>query len=235
MTWIKICGTTNLEDAMVAVEAGADALGFVFYENSPRNVTPEVAREIIEKLPPEIEKVGVLPGASLSQCRDVADRCGFTAVQIYAALSMFAGSNHAIGLGATLKKIYLTFFISDLLDDEPRVNFDVSSIATMPYQENQIQNPFSTVILDSGTANNPGGTGKTFDWKAAVPLAANLRKGVKIVVAGGLNPGNVAEAVAILNPWGVDVVSGVEASPGKKDPEKVRAFISAVRQADKSK
>ena len=95
MTWIKICGTTNLEDALMAVEAGADALGFVFYENSPRNVTPEVVREIVKKLPEKIEKVGVLPGVSFEECMDIARRCGLTGVQFYPSIQTIGDGSRA--------------------------------------------------------------------------------------------------------------------------------------------
>jgi phosphoribosylanthranilate isomerase len=92
----------------------------------------------------------------------------------------------------------------------------------------------NTIVLDSGDLGTPGGTGKTFDWDKAVPIAEEMRRaGVNLVVAGGLTPGNVGEAMGILRPWGVDVVSGVEARPGKKDPEKVRAFVKAVREMDR--
>jgi phosphoribosylanthranilate isomerase len=94
---------------------------------------------------------------------------------------------------------------------------------------------FDTFFLDSGNGQKPGGTGQPFDWRKATPIAEGMRQGgLKLIVAGGLNPGNVAEAIHILKPWGVDVSSGVEARPGKKDPEKVRAFIQAVRNTEKS-
>jgi len=233
MTWIKICGTTNLEDALMAVEAGADALGFVFYEKSPRNVAPEVVREIVKELPEKIEKVGVLPDGSFEEGIDRARQCGLTGVQFYPSIQTIGGSNRASEGGPALKKIYLVFSAADLLGDKPRTIVDFASFGKLPNPRNS--NPFGTVILDSGTSQSPGGTGKVFDWEAAVPLVETIRQTVKVVVAGGLNPENVAEAIRILNPWGVDVVSGVEARPGKKDPEKVRAFIRAVRQADKNK
>jgi phosphoribosylanthranilate isomerase len=233
MTWIKICGTTNLEDALMAVEAGADALGFVFYKKSPRNVQPETVREIVAKLPEKIEKVGVLPDGSFEEGIDIARECGLTGVQFYPSIHTIGDSSRAFGAGHTLKKIYLVFSAADLLGDKPKTIVDFASFGKLPNPRNS--NPFGTVILDSGTSQSPGGTGKVFDWEAAVPLVETMRQTVKIVVAGGLNPANVGEAIRILNPWGVDVVSGVESRPGKKDPEKVRAFISAVRQADKSK
>jgi phosphoribosylanthranilate isomerase len=233
MTWIKICGTTNLEDALIAVDVGADALGFVFYEKSPRNVAPEVVREIVKELPEKIEKVGVLPDGSFEAGMDIARQCGLTGVQVYPSIQTIGDSRWASEGGRTLKKIYLTFSVADLLGDKPRTIVDFASFGKLPNPQNS--NPFGTVILDSGTSQSPGGTGRAFDWNAAAPLVETMRETVKVVVAGGLNPENVAEAIRILNPWGVDVVSGVEASPGKKDPEKVQAFITAVKQADKSK
>ncbi|MGH9530459.1 MAG: phosphoribosylanthranilate isomerase, partial [Terriglobales bacterium] len=117
--------------------------------------------------------------------------------------------------------------------DRPRINVDLASFGKMPAAPGFAdQNPFGTIMLDSGTVQKPGGTGKTFDWQAAVPLVETIRKSVRVVVAGGLNPSNVADAIRILDPWGVDVVSGVEASPGRKDPQKVRAFINAVRRVE---
>jgi len=235
MTWIKICGTTNLEDALTAVEAGADALGFVFYEKSPRNVTPEVVREIVRELPERIEKVGVLPEGSVEECTDIARGCGLTGIQFYPSIHNISGSgsSRASEGGPALKKIYLVFSAAELLGDKPRTIVDFASFGKLPNPQNS--NPFGTVILDSGTSQSPGGTGKAFDWEAAAPLVETIRQTLKVVVAGGLNPENVGEAIRILNPWGVDVVSGVEAKPGKKDPEKVRAFIRAVRRADENK
>ena len=234
MTWIKICGTTNLEDALMSVEAGADALGFVFYENSPRNVAPELVREIVKMLPDNVEKIGVVPEFSPRQFKDIADHCGLTGLQIHAPPSAIPVSNQATGLSVTLKRVYLSFSVADLIGDERRVSVDFSSFAKLPNREMLGQNVFDTIMLDSGTPQRPGGTGKPFDWEKAVPLVETMRKSVKVVVAGGLNPNNVAEAIRILNPWGVDVVSGVEASPGKKDPTKVRAFIAEVRKSEKS-
>jgi phosphoribosylanthranilate isomerase len=96
----------------------------------------------------------------------------------------------------------------------------------------QLLNFFQTIFLDSGTLQQPGGTGVAFDWQKAAPIVERLQRVVRVVIAGGLNPTNVTEAIHILRPWGVDVSSGVESTPGKKDPEKVRAFVSAVRKAE---
>jgi phosphoribosylanthranilate isomerase len=228
MTWIKICGTTNLEDALLAVDAGADALGFVFYEKSPRNITPEVVAKIVAKLPLEIQKVGVFAGTPMLEAARIADICGLTKLQFHVPSSggisrEQSGSWVTVGM-AGVKKVLWVFSAHDLLGDNPRINVNFASF---------VNTPFDTVLLDSSTPQQPGGTGRTFDWEMAAPLVNRMNENVKVVVAGGLTPTNVIEAIRILKPWGVDVVSGVEASPGKKDPRKVRAFIKAVRQSEK--
>jgi phosphoribosylanthranilate isomerase len=238
MTWIKICGTTNLEDALTAVDAGADALGFVFYEKSPRNVDPKVVREIVGKLPPQIEKVGVLPDTPPSSWKEFADQSGLTAIQIYYPFSGPATRDHSSGLHAvssgssSITKIYFAFSALELMGNPPRIKVNFQSFAPRLDAGMSPPNPSNTVVLDSGTPHQPGGTGKPFDWKGAAPLVESISKDVNVVIAGGLNANNVADAIRILRPWGVDVVSGVEASPGKKDPEKVRAFIKAVRRLE---
>ena len=223
MTWIKICGTTNLEDALMAVEAGADALGFVFYDGSPRYVTPEAVREITAKLPEAIEKVGVFVDKPVECMEDVARRSGLTAIQVHCDLS---GTNilPESPRDTRLKK-YLVIPAREFLDSPGKFHLAIS-----PKNPNSEKWP-SAIFLDSGTSQQPGGTGKTFDWQGSMPLVEVIRRsGFAMVVAGGLNSENVVEAIRILNPWGVDVVSGVEASLGKKDPAKVRAFIDEVRK-----
>lgn len=223
MTWVKICGITNLEDAQTAVDAGADALGFVFYEKSPRNIAPEAARKLIEQLPAAPEKIGVFCGDSISKCAEVATKCGLNGIQVH----LFSLGGHSSGSIAEFRavasakpiKIYLAFPISWLI--EGQLDLD-------------LREPFGTIFLDSGNPDRPGGTGQVFDWEKAAPVVQGIRGEVKVVVAGGLTPTNVGKAMRILKPWGVDVASGVEAGPGKKDPEKVRAFISAVREAEQT-
>jgi phosphoribosylanthranilate isomerase len=118
--------------------------------------------------------------------------------------------------------------------EQIQTSTDFTSRRNLPDGVSRPENLFGTFVLDSGDMRAPGGTGKAFDWKKAVPIAEGLRRsGAKLVVAGGLTPQNVVEAMNILKPWGVDVASGVEAHPGKKDPEKVRAFVKAVRDADR--
>ncbi len=216
MTWVKICGTTNLQDALTAVEAGADALGFVFYEKSPRRIDPEAAREIVQKLPPGIERVGVFVDEPLATILETVARAGLTGVQLHGAASRKPEFIQALQAGGSLK----VFLVLSAAEIDGGV--DWSEVGRYGV---------SAIFLDSGTPQVPGGTGKVFDWKTA---ASGIRPDkLRIVVAGGLTARNVADAIRILQPWGVDVASGVEARPGKKDPEKVRAFIGAVRKLKK--
>jgi phosphoribosylanthranilate isomerase len=232
MTWVKICGITNLEDAMLAVEAGADALGFVFYAKSPRNVDPSVVARMSKALPDSVERVGVVVPHSIDDISFVARAAQLTALQLHlslmAPLMMDAPATYDTNTFAPASKIFLALPAAPFIEKKTSPDFAVLRGDHLP------KGIFDTVFLDSGTPSQPGGTGRVFDWKAAAPLVADMREQVNVVLAGGLTPGNVAEGIAALRPWGVDVSSGVEASPGKKDPDKVRAFIRAVREADKA-
>ncbi len=221
MTWVKICGITNLEDARLAAAAGADALGFVFYARSSRRVNARTVSEIIRGLASDLETVGVFVNEKLDTMIDVAKTSGLKAIQWHRTdLSPQRQGAHNEGsmrdycLGNL--KMYLALPARDLT-----------------WQASAFPLPLPAIFLDSGTAKHPGGTGKTFDWSEAAPLVAKISKDVRVVVAGGLNPENVGTAIRLLHPWGVDVSSGVEARRGKKDPAKLRAFIQAVREADK--
>jgi phosphoribosylanthranilate isomerase len=240
MTWVKICGMTNLEDALIAVEAGADAVGFVFYEKSPRNITVEAAREIVKRLPEEVEKIGVfVSGGDLDSMRVLLE-AGLSGTQTYTYFENGErrGAGTALGVSLLPKRArFMRALPMKVFGDEElqKVEFEFSN------RDQNLLEGFSTpeglldtFVLDSGNLRMPGGTGKTFDWQKAIPIAEDIRRGgMKLVVAGGLTPENVVEAMVVLKPWGVDVVSGVEASPGKKDPAKVRAFVKAVRDADR--
>jgi phosphoribosylanthranilate isomerase len=222
MTWIKICGITNLEDALTAVDAGADALGFVFYEKSPRKIDPKTAREIVQKLPVKIEKVGVFVDEPVEQIREIARQVGLTAVQVY--------------MGDGEPKRGQELLLLNENETDPKL------IAVFPADElgqegllltGTAKKTFFALMLDSGSNAMPGGTGKTFEWSKVQGFAQFLSVTVPIIVAGGLTPLNVGEAIGFFQPWGVDVSSGVEAKPRKKDPDKVRGFVQAVRSADK--
>jgi phosphoribosylanthranilate isomerase len=242
MTWVKICGITNLEDALAAVEAGADALGFVFYEKSPRNVSQETVGAIVAQLPVKIEKVGVFVGNSPEKFLDIVHGSGLTGSQHYFDLNA-RSSDGATAYGAGCFppgfKSYLAVPAEWLIESKDSANHFIPSLAraaeTMRSRPESDSFPafFQTIFLDSGNLQRPGGTGTAFNWQKAAPIVEQMKQVVDIVIAGGLNPTNVSEAIRILQPWGVDVSSGVESKPGKKDPEKVRAFIAAVRQAEK--
>jgi phosphoribosylanthranilate isomerase len=244
MTWIKICGTTNLEDALTAVEAGADAIGFVFAERSPRKIDMDTAREIVAKLPEGVEKIGVFVSSDLLDPLEVTFRAGLTGLQSYPLVGDGAQGSlfKAVMVSSLPRRPRFLLALPMNLQGENRDQIqgresDLSDCGkTLAEFASHSQGLLDTFVLDSGDLRQPGGTGKTFDWKKAVPIAKAMQQaGVKLVVAGGLNPENVGEAIGILKPWGVDVASGVEARPGKKDPEKVRAFVKAVREADKKK
>jgi phosphoribosylanthranilate isomerase len=209
---------TNLDDVLVAVEAGADAVGFVFYEKSPRCVSVEAVREIVPKLPKEVEKVGVFVNEGDDTLCELAERAGLTAIQMH--------GDHEDPLVADLVKARRP---------ELKVLAAISMVHESPDGWAMRWRPdvVHAFLVDSGGGSKPGGTGKTFDWSKSGPILENIKARGNVVAAGGLTPDNVCTALDILKPWGVDVVSGVEASPGKKDPEKVRAFVRAVRAADK--
>ena len=217
MTWIKICGMTNLEDALVAVDAGADAVGFVFYEKSSRNVDVETAREIVKELPERVDRIGVFVNESPERVSVVADAVGLTAVQ-------FHGDEHQS------PKTYVVNRNAFFCLPAAEIVRDLKAGALITFHD--FPN-LAGVMLDSGTREQRGGTGKTFAWGEAYGFVRTAGTLHPVVIAGGLTPENVGWAVEFLKPWGVDVVSGVEARPGKKDPEKVRAFVKAVRMADR--
>jgi phosphoribosylanthranilate isomerase len=243
MTWVKICGTTNLDDALTAVEAGADALGFVFYEKSPRNVAPETVREIVRHMPVHIEKVGVFVGNKPKNLPQLATDVGLTGSQLHFGPHLGSvNETTAYGLGGFPPgfKSYSSMPAEWFIQSEDRASRFIASVAQAAEAirshsaGGQLMDFLQTIFLDSGSLQQPGGTGVVFDWQKAAPIVERMQQVARIVIAGGLNPTNVTEAIQILKPWGVDVSSGVEARPGKKDPEKVRAFVAAVRQTERT-
>jgi len=242
MTWVKICGITNLEDAQTAVEAGADALGFVFYEKSPRNVMPETVRSIVREIPAHVEKIGVFVGNNPENFLQLVHGLGLTGSQVHLGPHVRrVNQTTAYGAGCFPPgfKSYMSLPAEWFIESEESANKFVSSAAEAALVirsrpgADKLPEFFQTIFLDSSSLDQPGGTGVTFDWQKAAPIVKRMKQVVKVVVAGGLNPANVTEAIHILQPWGVDVSSGVEAKPGKKDAEKVRAFVTAVRQAER--
>ena len=212
--WIKICGNTSAEDALLAAEAGADAVGFVFAP-SPRQVTVERVAAIVPHLPRKIEKIGVFVDASFEEIATAVQACSLTGVQLHCDARLEVPARLRQQFGPDLRILRVVHFESGAPDR-------VRAIAS--------DHEVDAVLVDSRTATAVGGTGVTFDWESA---RRDLFKGpsaqVKLIAAGGLRPTNVADAIRILRPWGVDVASGVEASPGRKDPEKVRQFVTNAR------
>jgi phosphoribosylanthranilate isomerase len=218
MTWVKICGMTNLEDALVAVNAGADAVGFVFYEKSPRCVSVETAREIVRQLPEKIDRIGVFVNQQPERVSEIADQTGLTAVQ-------FHGDEYQTPERYSVNRdAFFCLPATDMLHDL-RNRGGFYGLSAFPN--------LAGFLLDSRTPERRGGTGQTFAWGEARLFVAALSKLHPVVIAGGLSSSNVGSAIDLLHPWGVDVASGVEASPGKKDPEKVQAFVKAVREMDR--
>lgn len=205
---------------MTAVDAGADALGFVFYEKSPRNVSAETVREIVQQLPGKVEKVGVFVDHEPEHIRDVVGKASLTAVQLQGKSldSVWEDERTAIDCAGVSKIIATTHG---------------DSLKGGIYLGQRAQEKIFALLLDSRSNGAPGGTGMTFDWEATQRMVQALSLIVPIIVAGGLTPLNVRRALDMFQPFGVDVASGVEARPGKKDPEKVRAFVAAVRAAEK--
>ena len=204
MTRIKICGITHLNDALMAIEAGADALGFVFVPNTPRYIHPEQARSIIDQLPPFITTVGLFVNAEQQGIEAIADGCRLNLIQLH-------GDELPTLCVALSRRVIKAFRVKD-----------ESSVSRLSDYR------VSAYLLDTYVKGAMGGTGKSFDWN----LALKAKSYGRIILAGGLTPDNVASAVLQVRPYGVDVSSGVEASPGRKDPAKVKAFIRAVRETE---
>jgi phosphoribosylanthranilate isomerase len=198
--FVKICGTTNEEDALLATALGADALGFILAP-SKRQVSPQRARDIVKRLPPDVLPVGVFKNDRPEHVVEVAAHVGLHAVQLSGAEP-----------------------ISEVRWIRERVRFVIQGYtAGDPALAAAANSPADVVLVDSP---NPG-SGKVFDWR----LAEGTPGGVRLLLAGGLTPENVGEAIERLRPWGVDVASGVETAPGRKDPRKLRRFIEAARGA----
>jgi phosphoribosylanthranilate isomerase len=198
--FIKICGTTSAEDALLAVSLGADALGFIFAE-SKRQVDVATVAEIVPQLPVGAIAVGVFRDESAERIIDIVKATGLRGVQLH--------GSEGPEVAQALRDI-VPFLVQVFTADDPR-------LAQLD------EYPIDAVLLDSPTP----GSGETFDWSQVADLPQRRR----VILAGGLNRSNVAEAVERVRPWGVDAVSGLEASPGRKDPEALAAFITSARDA----
>jgi phosphoribosylanthranilate isomerase len=210
-TWIKICGTTCVEDALSSIAAGADALGFIFAQ-SRRRVTLQQARAIIRELPRRVERIGVFMNAGAKEIVRVVNEVDLTGIQMH-------------GEGDIPAEVYsgLPTMWRDAIRKIKTVVMQPAFGRTLDFDAG-VPKAVDTWLLDSGA-----GSGQTFDWYIA-SWQLGSRRG-RFVIAGGLTPENVGEAIRIMQPWGVDVVTGVEREPGRKDPEKLKAFVAAVRRA----
>ncbi len=212
--WIKICGNTSLEDATLAAEAGADAAGFVFAP-SKRRVRIEQVQAITPQLPAHLEKIGVFVDTGFEEIATTVEACGLTGIQLHFDAPPELAARLRSRFGAGVRIIGVTHF-GGSQSIRPQVFADPSLDAT---------------LVDSCVSGAAGGTGVAYDWSAAAKTIFQNAGARKCIAAGGLTPENVAQAIRVLRPWGVDVASGVESSPGRKDPARLRAFIAAARAA----
>jgi phosphoribosylanthranilate isomerase len=199
---VKICGITRAEDAAIAVEAGAGALGFVFWPGSPRHVSVDQARAIVNELPALVTAVGVFVNQGCDEVNRIADQARLGAVQLH-------GDETPDDAARMDRPVIKAVTVNETSDPE--------GLAAWP--------PVVTLLVDAPDPVRRGGTGRTADWDAAARLAAHRR----VMLAGGLNADNVAEAVSRVDPFGVDVSSGVESAPGVKDPTRIRALFAALK------
>jgi phosphoribosylanthranilate isomerase len=213
--WVKICANTSLEDAQLAADAGADAVGFVFAP-SPRRLTVAEVAAITPHLPASLEKIGVFVDAGFEKIDATVRACGLTGVQVHSGGGPGLPAQLRERFGGQVRILRAIHFGPDAAEQAQRLAADPN---------------IDAILVDSRTATAVGGTGQRFDWTHARASVFAPQSPIKLIAAGGLTPGNVAEAIATLHPWGVDVASGVEASPGRKDPAKVRDFITHARAA----
>nr|NIS39963.1 phosphoribosylanthranilate isomerase [Desulfuromonadales bacterium] len=203
MTRVKICGITALEDARQAIACGADALGFVFYAKSPRCIEPEQARRIIDELPPFVTTVGLFVNEERQRIVDIVGQCRLDAVQLH-------GDETPQDCAGLPVKVVKALRVRDRASLERHRDFDVAAL-----------------LLDAYAPDAYGGTGRVFDWRLAAEVAGERT----VILAGGLTAENVSGAVEAVRPYAVDVSSGVESAPGRKDAEKVAAFVRHAKEA----
>ena len=198
---VKICGMTNLKDVKVAVDGGVDAVGFIFYKKSPRSVTMQAVREIVLELPPFVDSVGVFVNETAEQINKIADHCKLDRVQLH-------GDESPAFCKKIRRRVIKAIRVKDIQSLKKLSDYPVSSF-----------------LLDTFSEDQYGGTGKVFDWNLAYPA----KKYGPIILAGGLTPINVHQAIQRIQPYGVDVCSGVESQPGIKDHKKMKAYLKNVK------
>lgn len=224
--WVKICGNTNLEDAARAAELGADAVGFIFAA-SKRQVTAAQVAAITAQLRADLERVGVFDSHSADEIAGVAQEAGLTAVQLHDGLDEGLIAALAEKFAGQVRIIQTLHWVVGDTGSAERLSSEIERVGELAKR-----GLVDRVLIDSRVGTAGGGTGVAFDWANARAALATISSRVSLIVAGGLRPGNVAEAIAQLNPWGVDVCSGVEAAPGRKDPVLLAAFLANMHGAE---
>jgi phosphoribosylanthranilate isomerase len=221
--WIKICANTNLDDAQMAAELGADAVGFVFAP-SRRRVTAKEVAQITPHLPATVERIGVFDSLYAEEIAAAVREAGLTAVQLHGGGELVLAKRLNEFFEGKVKIIQTVHWaVEEGSESAKAVRQRIDAIEGGSVIER--------VLIDSKVGQATGGTGVPFDWAAAREVLTGGGGSLKMIVAGGLRPENVAEAITELNPWGVDVASGVEKNPGRKDPEKLGEFIRNARAA----
>ncbi|HEX2440500.1 MAG TPA: phosphoribosylanthranilate isomerase [Methylomirabilota bacterium] len=220
MTRVKVCGITNLDDARLCVDAGADALGFIFVEKTPRFVTPEQVAPIVRWLPPFVTPVGVFWDHPSGHVKAVAEACRLRALQFHGDEPPEELAGYGLPVIKTIK-IPPMSTIGGL--PEYRIGGFIDAV--------KYRAVASALLLDTATRWSEGEAREPIAWKRIAMMGGRHDARVSLILSGGLNPDNVAEAISIVHPWAVDVNSGVEARPGKKDADKVRRFMQQVRAA----
>jgi phosphoribosylanthranilate isomerase len=220
VTRVKICGITSIEDARMAVEAGADALGFIFVENTPRFVTPAQVAPIVRALPPFVTPVGVFWNHPAGHVKEVAEACRLRALQFHGDETPEDLAGYALPVIKTIKLPPVS-----TIDGLPE--YRVGGFVDALYFRNVV----SALLLDTTARWSEGETRETLAWQRIRMMGGRHDNRMHIILSGGLTPENVAEAVSIVRPHAVDVNSGVEARPGKKDADKVRRFVAAAKAA----
>jgi phosphoribosylanthranilate isomerase len=219
MTWIKICATTNLRDAQASVAAGANALGFIFAP-STRRIEVRSAAEIIPALPTEVEKIGVFVNETPERIAEITQEAGLTGAQLHGdePASQLAEYRQMLGSRKLIKTLQARELLAEGGDRQLAAYLDAHG-------------DIDAILLDSGQTNQRGGTGVPFDWQSALPIVQRIKARLPVIIAGGLTADNVGQAMRMFEPWGVDVVSGVEREPGEKDEAKLRSLVAAVRRS----
>ncbi len=222
ITRIKICGITSAEDAKVAVDAGADALGFIFVENTPRFVTPEQVAPIIRRLPPFVTPVGIFWDHPAGHIKAVAEACGLRALQFHGDESPEDVAGHDLPVIKTVKLPPATT-IAGLPEYRP-----FAGQLSQVLRHSQVA---AAILLDTAARWSEGEGRPPIEWDLATMIGGGPQRRGRLILSGGLSPDNVATAIEIVRPYAVDVNSGVEGRPGKKDPDKIRRFVAEVRRA----